>query len=141
MPEPVTRCIVGITPSDRTAVDIFLGESRVTLCLFFGKQAWHLTRSQSGWKCEPQRSARALRYQYTVIEQQKSRVRVSSSPPFQIKNLHEVLCFRLGTKRRKIGTGNRVCPGGAYVSCVFSRNKSATAASCALRFSVVIACV
>jgi hypothetical protein len=76
-----------------------------------------------------------------ALSRQRLQVRVSSSPPFQIKNLHEVLCFRLGTKRHKIGTGNRVCPGGAYVSCVFSRNKSATTASCALRFSAVTACV
>src|SRR4029077_15968892 len=55
--------------------------------------------------------------------------------------LPKVLHFRAGTKRHKIGTGNRVFPSRAYVSCVFSRNKSATTASCAFRFSVVTACV
>src|SRR5258708_7233372 len=68
-------------------------------------------------------------------------VRVPSSPPFFLKNLPKVLHFRAGTKRHKIGTGNRVFPSRAYVSCVFSRNKSATTACCAFRFSVVTACV
>src|SRR6266481_1273685 len=75
------------------------------------------------------------------LSRQRSRVRVSSSPPFLFKNLPKVLHFRVGTKRHKIGTGNRVCPSRAYVSCVFSRNKSATTSSCALRFSVVTTCV
>ena len=75
------------------------------------------------------------------LSRQRSRVRVSSSPPFLFKNLPKVLYFSAGTKRHKIGTGNRVFPSRAYVSCVFSRNKSATTASCAFRFSVVTACV
>ena len=75
------------------------------------------------------------------LSRQRSRVRVSSSPPFFLKNLPKVLHFRVDTKRHKIGTGNRAFPSRAYVSCVFSRNKSATTASCALRFSVVTACV
>src|SRR5215471_18796775 len=58
-----------------------------------------------------------------------------------IKHLPKALQFRVGTKRHKIGTGNRVRPSRAYASCVFSGNKSATTASCALRFSVVTACV
>ena len=78
---------------------------------------------------------------HPCLSRQRSRVRVSSSPPFLFKNLPKVLHFRAGTKRHKIGTGNRVFPSRAYVSCVFSRNKSATTASCAFRFSVVTACV
>jgi hypothetical protein len=62
-------------------------------------------------------------------------------PAISFKNLPKVLHFRMGTKRHKIGTGNRAFPSRAYVSCVFSRNKSATTASCAFRFSVVTACV
>jgi hypothetical protein len=49
--------------------------------------------------------------------------------------------FRLGTKRHTIGTGDRLSSNRAYVSCALSRNKSATTASWALRFSVVTACV
>src|ERR1700746_507352 len=85
-------------------------------------------------KLQPVTSGRCL-------SRQRPRVRVPSSPPFLFKNLLKVLHFRVGTKRQKIGTGNRVFPSRAYVSCVFSRNKRATTASCAFRFSVVTACV
>src|ERR1700676_1069806 len=87
------------------------------------------------------RRHRLISIDYIKLSRQRSRVRVSSSPPFLFKNLPEVLHFRVGTKRHKIGTGNRVFPSRAYVSCVFSRNNSATTASCAFRFSVVTACV
>src|SRR5215471_6421103 len=76
-----------------------------------------------------------------LLSRQRPRVRVPSSPPFFLKHLPKALQFRVGTKRHKIGTGNRVRPSRAYASCVFSGNKSATTASCALRFSVVTACV
>ena len=62
-------------------------------------------------------------------------------PAILFKHLPGVLHFRVGTKRHKMGTGNGLCPSRAYVSSVFSRNKSATTASCALRFFVVTACV
>ena len=62
-------------------------------------------------------------------------------PAILLKNLPKLLYFRVGTKRHKIGTENRVCPSRAYASRVFPGNSSATTASCALRFSVVTACV
>jgi len=37
------------------------------------------------------------------LSRQRSRVRVSSSPPFFLKNLSKMLRFRVGTKRHKIG--------------------------------------
>ena len=62
-------------------------------------------------------------------------------PTIPFKHLPEVLDFRAGTKRHKIGTRVGICPSGAYVSSVFSGNNSATTASCAVRFSAVTACV
>jgi hypothetical protein len=62
-------------------------------------------------------------------------------PAIHSEDLTEIAHFRAGTKRHKIGTGNSVYPSRAYVFRVFSRNKSATTASCALRFSAVTACV
>src|SRR5260370_41483025 len=59
-------------------------------------------------------------------------------PAILSKELTESAPFSRG---HKIGTGNRVFPSRAYVCCVFSRNKSATTASCAFRFSVVAAFV
>jgi hypothetical protein len=73
------------------------------------------------------------------LSRQRSRVRVSSSPPFFVKNLPKVLRFRVGTKRHKMGTGNELSAGGAHVYCIFCGHRSATTASCALRFSVVTA--
>jgi hypothetical protein len=40
-------------------------------------------------------------------------------PAIPLKNLPKVLHFRVGTKRHKIGTGNRVFPSRAYVSGFF----------------------
>src|SRR5258708_18955088 len=82
----------------------------------------------------------SISYQIT-LSRQRSRVRVSSSPPFLFNHLPEVLDFRAGTKWHKIGTRHGVCPGRAYVSSVFSGNNSATTAACAVRFSAVTACV
>src|SRR6266478_4065225 len=62
-------------------------------------------------------------------------------PAITFKHLPEVLDFRAGTKRHKIGTRYGDCPGRAYVSSVFSGNNSATTAACAVRFSAVTACV
>ena len=71
------------------------------------------------------------------LSRQRSRVRVSSSPPLLFNHLPEGLDFRVGTKRHKMGTRHGVCPGRAYVSSVFSGNNRATTAACAVRFSAV----
>jgi hypothetical protein len=51
----------------------------------------------------PRGSVKSLK---SLLSRQRSRVRVSSSPPFQIKHLQKWRCSSVGTKRYQIGTSS-----------------------------------